>query len=427
MSHYVTGIKKQLIYAAIALTVAVRYALRPKLFGWSPVAYARFLTRASVLLLAFRHNKLVRVRTGSKLHLYLPAFPTPAFFYAIESKLIRTPARATTVVYSMTKACSYHCEHCYQRRDGGPDLDEELLLSTAKTIQENGVALFDIEGGEPLARYDRLLRLVQALDSRSEIWINTVGAGLTTEMLTELKGAGLFGLMVSVHSPDSSIHDAFTGVPGSFDVACQALRLCRETGVASSVNCVLSEADVRSGGLSRLMDMAKELEADYVQLIHPKPAGKWLGKQTEMLLDPELIALIRQEHIRYNSSAMHDYPSLAAQVFEESETMLGCTCGGIDRFYVNATGEVQPCEFLNLSFGNVQDEPFDDIYHRMREYFQTPGCNWLCCTQAQAIDELFRQNGLTRTPLTPEITLQLMQNLDPGQPTPLYKKLGIYK
>ncbi len=103
MSHYVTGIKKQLIYTAIALRVAVRYALRPRLFGWSPVAYVRFLTRASVLLHAFRHNKLVRVRTGYKLHLYLPAFPTPAFFYAIESKLIRTPARATTVVYSMTK------------------------------------------------------------------------------------------------------------------------------------------------------------------------------------------------------------------------------------------------------------------------------------------------------------------------------------
>ncbi len=287
--------------------------------------------------------------------------------------------------------------------------------------------MFDIEGGEPLIRYDRLLRLVQALDSRSEIWINTVGVGMTARMLTVLKEAGLFGLMVSVHSPDAAIHDAFTGVPGSFDVACQALRLCRETGVASSVNCVLSEADVRSDGLSRLMDLARELDADYVQLIHPKPAGKWLGKQTEMLLDPELIALIRQEHIRYNSSAMHDYPSLAAQVFEESETMLGCTCGGIDRFYVNATGEVQPCEFLNLSFGNVQDEPFDEIYTRMRSFFQTPGCNWLCCTQAQAIDELFRQNGLRRTPLTPELTLQLMQNLDPGKPTPLYKKLGIYK
>lgn len=427
MSRYFTGLGKLLLYIRIALDVAARYALRPRLFRWSLVAYVRFLKRALIMLLAFRHNKIVRVRTGYKLHLYLPAYPTPAFFYAIESKLIRTPARASTVVFSMTKACSYKCEHCYQRMDGGPDLDEELLLDTARAVQDNGVAMFDIEGGEPLTRYDKLLKLLRVLDVRSEIWINTVGAGLTAEMLQELKHAGLFGIMVSVHSPDQAIHDHFTGVAGSFDVACRALKMCRETGVAGAVNCVLSEDEVRSDGLKRLMDLARELQADYVQLIHPKPAGKWMGKQNGMLLDSDLIELLRDEHVRYNSSAMHDYPSLAAQVFEESESVLGCTCGGVDRFYVNATGEVQPCEFLNLSFGNVRDEPFVDIYNRMRGYFPTPCTDWLCCTQAQAIDELFREHRLTRTPLTPEITLQLMQKLERGKPTPLYDKLGIYK
>src|SRR5664279_4408131 len=116
MSHYITVFGKFLIYVKIAVVVAARYAVRPRSFGCSPVSYLRFLRRALILLLAFRHNKVVRVRAGYKLHLYLPAFPTPAFYYAIESKLIRTPARAITVVFSMTKACSYKCEHCYQRK-----------------------------------------------------------------------------------------------------------------------------------------------------------------------------------------------------------------------------------------------------------------------------------------------------------------------
>ncbi|MCE5197981.1 MAG: radical SAM protein [Armatimonadota bacterium] len=427
MSHYITGFGKFVIYTRIALDVAVRYALRPRSFGWSPVAYVRFLRRALFLLLAFRHNKVVRVRTGYKLHLYLPAFPTPAFYYAIESKLIRTPARAITVVFSMTKACSYHCEHCYQRKDAGPDLEDELLCKTARAIQDNGVAMFDIEGGEPLVRYERLLKLLRSLDARSEVWINTTGAQLTPIMLNELKDAGLFGLMVSVHSPDPAVHDAFTGVPGSFDIACDALRLCREVGVAAAVNCVLSEDEARGDGLARLMDLARDLDADYVQLIHPKPAGKWLGKQDGMLLDPVLIESLRKEHVRYNSCAMHDYPSLAAQVFEEAESILGCTCGGIDRFYVNATGEVQPCEFLNLSFGNVRHEPFEDIYSRMRSFFQRPCSDWLCCTQAQAIEEQFRQHGLSQTPLPKEVSKQLAREWDRGKPTPLYKRLGIYK
>jgi MoaA/NifB/PqqE/SkfB family radical SAM enzyme len=425
--HYITGFGKFLIYLRIAITVALRYLVRPKCFGYSPAAYVRFLRRALILLLAFRHNKVVSVSTGYKLHLYLPAFPTPGFYYAIESKLIRTPPRAITVVFSMTKACSYKCEHCYQRMDGGPDLDEALLCRTARAVQDVGVAMFDIEGGEPMVRYARTLNLLRALDSRSELWVNTTGVQLTLEKLIELRDAGLFGLMISIHSPDPAVHDAFTGVPGSFQIACEALRLCRKAGVSGAVNSVLSEADIRKGNLPKLMDLSRELEADYVQLIHPKPAGKWLGHHEGMQLDPELLSVIRNEHIRYNSSAMKDYPSLAAQVFEEDRSVMGCTCGGVDRFYVNATGAVQPCEFLNLSFGNVREEPFEDIYNRMREFFPTPSTDWLCCAQGRSIDERFRAEGLTETPLPREISERLVRSWKREEPTPVYKKLGIYK
>jgi MoaA/NifB/PqqE/SkfB family radical SAM enzyme len=327
----------------------------------------------------------------------------------------------------MTKACSYKCAHCYQRKDGGPDLDEELLCETARAVQDNGVAMFDIEGGEPFIRYERLLKLLQTLDDRSEVWVNTSGAHLTPEMLNELKDAGLFGLMVSVHSPDRSIHEALTGVPGSFDFACKALKMCRSVGVAAAINCVLSEEEIGREGLDSIMNLARELDADYVQLIHPKPAGKWMGKQDGMVLDRVLIESLRDEHIRYNSPSMHDYPSLAAQVFEESESVMGCTCGGIDRFYVNATGEVQPCEFLNISFGNVRNEPFEVIYNRMRGFFTTPCCDWLCCTQAQSIDEKFREQEVAQTPLPRSTSEELACSWERGRPTPIYKRLGIYK
>ena len=52
---------------------------------------------------------------------------------------------------------------------------------------------------------------------------------------------------------------------------------------------------------------------------------------------------------------------------------------------MGADGEVQPCEFLNVSFGNVRDEPFETILRRMREHLHTPSTDWLCCTQAETI------------------------------------------
>ncbi len=424
--HFVTGFGKIMIYLRIALHVAGRYAVQPRRFRCSPAAYVRFLRRALRLLLAFRHNKVVRVFNGYKLHLYLPAYPSRAFFYAIESKLLRTPPGPTTIVFSMTKACTYKCQHCYQRKDGGPDLDETLLIETARSIQDAGVAMFDIEGGEPLLRFSRLMSLVQAIDERSEIWINTTGAELKPDILDQLKQAGLFGLMVSIHSPDAEKHDAFTGVPGSFEVACETLKLCRRIDLVAAFNSVLSEKEVRHGGIRNLMELACDLDCDYVQLIHPKPAGTWMGREEGMQRDRELIRDIQQEHVRYNSRRMHKYPSLAAQVFEESKPVLGCTAGAVDRFYVNAYGEVQPCEFLNISFGNVNDEPFNDIYARMRSFFTFPCTDWLCCTQARAIHDLFQQHKLERTPLPWQITQELVKNWDRGEPTPLYEKLGIY-
>ncbi|HUT24566.1 MAG TPA: radical SAM protein [Sumerlaeia bacterium] len=430
--HFATGLSKAFVYARIVLHVAARYALRPSLFKRSPAAFGRFLWRAWRLLLIFRHNKVVRVSNGHKLHLYLPAYPSPAFFYALESKLLRQPPGAATVVFSMTKACPYKCAHCYQSRDGGPDLDEDLLLTTARDVQDAGVAMFDIEGGEPLVRFPRLLKLVQSIDERSEIWVNTTGScpraqGSLRDVLEKLRNAGLFGLMVSIHSPDPAKHDALTGVPGSFEVACDALKACREAGLAAAFNSVLSEEEIRRDGLEKLMRLARELDCDYVQLIHPKPAGNWMGRETSMQRDPRLIADIRERHLYYNSCAAHDYPSLAAQAFEESESVLGCSAGAVDRFYVNATGEVQPCEFLNISFGNVREESFSEIYRRMRSHFRIPCCDWLCCTQGQAIHDLFRKRGPERTPLPWSLTRELVETWDRGRPTPAYKALGIYQ
>ena len=426
-ARYVTGIGKALLYTRIAVHVMLHYLARPSAFGWNPLVYGRFLCRALRLLLVFRHNKVVRVSGGWKLHLYLPAYPGLPFFRSVESKLLRQPPGPVTVVYSMTKACSYRCEHCYQRLDAGADISEAALLEIARRVREAGTSMFDIEGGEPLLRFDRLLHLVRSLGPGVETWVNTTGAGLEDGMLENLREAGMFGIMVSLHSPNRSIHDALTGIPGSFDAACDVMRKCRDLGMAAVANSVLSEEELRAGHLAQLMDLARDLDCDFVQLIHPKAAGLWLGRKDQMQSDPDLIDEVRRQHLSYNSRHRPDYPSLAAQVFEEAPNVLGCTAGAVDRFYVNAHGEVQPCEFLNISFGNAAQEPFETILARMREAFPEPCSDWLCSTQAAAIAERIAGSGANRTPLPWEFTSKLVASWDRGKPTKVYKALGIYR
>lgn len=416
-----TGFRKGLLYGRIAVHVAIHY-----LFRLNPWRYAVFLRRAAVLLARFWPDKAVRTCRGTKLQLYLPAYPSKAFFHALEAKLVLRPPGPATVVYSITKACSFHCPHCYQRRDRGKDVSIESLVQTALKLRDAGVALFDIEGGEPFHRMERLETLLDALDDRSEIWVNTNGALVDREKLERLRGRGLLGLMVSIHSPDAKEHDVFTGREGAFEAACGAVRLCRRLGLSAAINSVLTRDQLLAGRLDALMDLAKELDADFVQLIHPKPSGAWLGADDRLAFDADLIRTVRAAHRRYNSAACADYPGLAAQVFEERLESFGCSAGGIDRLYVGASGELQPCEFLNISFGNIDEEGFETVYRRMRSYFPKPCADWLCCTQAPAIAAKMHEHRIDATPLPWTITKELVEEWDRGEPTPLYEKLRIY-
>lgn len=419
---YITGYKKLWLYLRIITCVPFYY------LGKVPLKkYPGFLWRALILLKAFWHNKAVKVQNGYKLHLYLPAYLGKAFFWALESKLLREPPGPVSIVYSMTKACDFKCPHCYQHNDAGKDMPQELLNATALQLRDKGVAMFDIEGGEPFLKFNRLLNLVKVFDERSEVWVNTHGKHVTEEKLLQLQQNGLFGIMVSLHSTKPEEHDKFTGIPDSWKGATNAIKLANEIGLVTAINCVLVAEQVTKGELANMMNLGKKLNVDFIQLIHPKPSGLWLQSAKEIEMNEQFIKEIEKAHYFYNARKCKTLPSLAAQVAEENEQGFGCTAGAIDRFYVNATGEVQPCEFLNISFGNVQTEDFDTIYDRMRQNFPHPGDKWLCCTMAESINQTMMENGLTQTPIPWKYTEELMKSCEHGNQAKVYRNLGIYK
>jgi MoaA/NifB/PqqE/SkfB family radical SAM enzyme len=425
--RFLIGGAKALFYARLVGHGFARYLGRLLTGKLGVVAFAKLLLRLVLFLHAVRHNKVVEIAGRFKIQLYLPAYPTPAFWESIE-KFVRPDPGPLTVVFSMTKACGYKCPHCYQRHDTGPDLPMPLLQETARQMQAAGVTMFDIEGGEPLLLFDRLLELMRAFDDKREIWINTTGHTLTPERVRQLKEAGLAGVMISLHAEDADAYDRFTGFPGSFELARSAARQFSAAGIMVAINCCPTPEMVADGAVERILRISREWGAAFVQVIHQKSAGAWLGKDDRMINATASVRELKRLHLEYNTSARyHDFPMPAVQVFEEDETHFGCTAGGIDRFYLNANGEVQPCEFLNVSFGNVQQESFATIFRRMREAFPEPGTRWLCSTEARSIHETMRAHRLEATPLPWEYTRDLVKTWKRGRKTPLYRKMGLYK
>ena len=410
-SRFITGFGKLLFYMRMSLACAWRYRS------------VSVLLKASKFTGIFFKHKLVRLPSGEyKLDFYMPRYPSEAFFKAMEDKVLCKPPRPVSVVLSISKACSYKCPHCYQRKDSPQELSLPLLLENVRKLRDFGVVAWAVEGGEPLLRFERLEKVLSEI-AGLEVWVNSTGHSATPEKIRRLAELKVTGIMSSIHSVNPKEHDAFTGVPGSWQCALDFLHGCQEAGMLIGFNTVLTDEQIVNGGIDDIMTLARKHDCDYIQLIHPKACGAWMGKEFDHALAERAIQVAKEAQRRYNSASEPHSPVLTAQVFEESPEMLGCCCGGIDRFYIGASGEVQPCEFLNISFGNLNDVPFETAYARMRKCFAIPCEEWTCCTHAAEIAE---QSG-QRLPISWEETEKLVKGWKKGTPTKVYESIGIYK
>ena len=68
----------------------------------------------------------------------------------------------------------------------------------------------------------------------------------------------------------------------------------------------------------------------------------------------------------------------------------------------------------------------DNLYERMRSAFPVPSCDWLCGKYGECIADAVAKNG-GKTPLPCRETLELVKDWKSENPTPVYKKMGIYK
>jgi MoaA/NifB/PqqE/SkfB family radical SAM enzyme len=406
------------------LKTAIACRLLPWLFRGqlSPRRFALLLRRLLFFLSKLEHNKFVRLDGATRLDLYVPSFPTRAFYTACRKFLkFGEKLPCTTVLISVTSACRFSCPHCYQKRDHGRDIPLDKLIPVVRRLQDRGIAFFNLEGGEPFLVYERLRQVCAAIDDRSEVWVNSTGDGMTLERLQELKRLNLTAVMFSLHRAEPARLNAFMGSEKAWESLCRGVELCHQADVPVTFNVCLGREGFHNGEFERILERAREFHACLIQLIKPKPAGGWLESEATGFASADLDR-VRELVRRYNHDpAYRRYPAISAQILEEDRTVFGCTAGGTDRFYINAKGDVQPCEFLNLSYGNLAAEDFDTIYERMRSDFAVPGENWLCESCAPCIRKIVQEQGVRALPLTGELSARVARAWDRGQPTALYE------
>jgi MoaA/NifB/PqqE/SkfB family radical SAM enzyme len=269
-----------------------------------------------------------------------------------------------TANFAITYRCQCKCVHCSADPSVNPgrqELTTEELKTNVTAAQDLGASIVIYTGGEPLLHPD-IFDLIRHVDKeRSISMIFTNGDRLSPENCAKLAEAGLFSLNVSIDSVRPEVHDEARKVPGLYDKAWQGIKNTQAAGILAGVSTYASSESIANGDLEKLLKKAQAEGANEVTIFDCIPSGKFL-KRTDLILSPDEKKRIIELAKKYHEM---DHPmGVIAMAHVNSPEGVGCF-GARTQFYVTAYGDVDPCDFNPISFGNVREMPLDAIWYKM--------------------------------------------------------------
>jgi MoaA/NifB/PqqE/SkfB family radical SAM enzyme len=328
-------------------------------------------------------NKFVKHTGHYYFSLTFPHWPSDAFDNMVSNGGLNITASGTsfkkqidTLILGLTSRCKYNCVHCYEHFNLNDNYEVPVARwkGVIKKFQKSGVSVITFSGGEPMMRYDGLLELLETADhSLSDFHIHTSGYGVTPENASELKMAGLNAAGIGLDDVDPERNDTFRGYKGAHEQAVRAIRCFQDAGIFTYVNFCPTREIIGSRDILKYLDFMKDLNVGIVRWLEPRPCGNFMEASGSNLVSQDDKEFMTQLYIKCNTSAEYkDYPLISYEAFSEAPDNMGCMMGGNSLLYIDTVGNVEPCVFLPVTFGNIMEEDLSIILDRMKKVVPKP-------------------------------------------------------
>lgn len=336
-----------------------------RLLGRVPVGHLWYLWRRMQNEKPHRFAGQVRINT------FFPPYPSPAFDRFCRTVIDRRRVPFSTYL-AVTPDCPFQCDHCSYKKREQASLSREQALDVVAQIKALGTCTIGFTGGEPLL-CEHLEELVAAARPEMAAIVFTTGHGLDDLRARRLATAGATCVTVGIESSDAADHDKLRGYSGSFAEAEAAVAACNRAGVYTALSSVGFREKLACGELDHMVDLAAGWHVGEFRVLAPVATGGLAGCAVAML-SPGEFRNLAAFHVRHNRQP--GGPAVACFAYLESDEMFGCGAG-FHHLFIDAGGQVCPCDLTPLSFGNVTDEPLADIWQRMADFFPRPRCGCL--------------------------------------------------
>lgn len=336
------------------------------------------------------------------LNSFLPPFPGKAYDKMFENLLSGRRLSPVSAFLAVTAECPYNCLHCSLKKRKSGNLDTAQWLNAIFQLQQLGTSIIGFTGGEPLLREDLPQLVEAAVKGGSEVIIFSSGAGFTREKAEQLKQAGAWAFCVSLDNTDAEAMSTQRGRADALETALNALKLSHETGFYTMTGTLAMPESIRSGRYLEIYRMAEELNVDEFRMVEPMPCGRMQHIDENQILTEELIAELRSFHVESNRRGRK--PKVCCFNHIESPEFFGCG-GGTQHLFIDPAGEVCPCDFTPMSFGNITQETFQVIWSRMTDAMGNPRRHCFIQKNYKLINRHAQESG--SYPTSPEISCKI--------------------
>jgi MoaA/NifB/PqqE/SkfB family radical SAM enzyme len=275
------------------------------------------------------------------------------------------PLFGNFVMLSLTTRCQCSCLHCGVRSKSGngkAGLDKTAFLGIIDESYKLGAYSIYFFGGEPLLVPELFEYIAYARTKGLLTRCDTNGLLLNEEMVVRLKEAGLDEIGISIDSLNHEIHDTNRGVKGTLGKALSGLSYCGKHKLNCYISTVATRQSLKNGDFRNIVQFAGD-SGNRVRVLSPVNCGQWVNRDN-IALTPQDVRVLRSFLKR-------------GKVYWDSELVDGkdspfvCSATARRMLFVSSHGDVQPCCYFPVQFGNITKEPLARILDRMRasEYF----------------------------------------------------------
>ncbi len=252
--------------------------------------------------------------------------------------------------------CNLECEHCFATNFENKTkilISEQDWVNIFDQCRKLGNLAIGFTGGEPLlnSRLEDLIK--KARPKETLIIVCTNGILLTAEKAKSLYRAGVDVVQISVESLRPEEHNLFRRNKEVFQKAMDGINNALTAGMKVTIVSVISHANINSQGFLELLEWARKKKM-LVNLALATPVGRWNNKKE---------VLLTENDSRVIDSLVSRFPNVRRD-FETNYFVRGCGAA-IEKLYFTPFGDVLPCPYMHITFGNIKDLSIANIRKNM--------------------------------------------------------------